>query len=509
MCHEDGRQLREEPTSKITVVASCATNSPGVGFEITVFKSLDNPTQLIYFQKGILGGVSQHDWSGMVSIERYGQWLFKEYDYDIGIASRAIVEALPYCLKQVVTLLRLSEFIEFNRSVPLYQWQTEKLGLPIRDPTITELFARPFPKDRTIAGILSRMLNSSRPLGLSKLADGLWVSDLPIMKIYLKDLEETCACKNCGSSGFTTRFASCKKITVLRNLSFIAADVLALSLFDFPESLLVQLNNFRSTGKLKSAIFEILSTGKAALCPWNAVLEASLNIIGHSISDTVSKNRWVMSCYRGQAVYPRLFETNQLEDDGYLRLSWAQGLLRYQDETYEQALAPFTFHALSSVHLNQSSLRTPVLTSSCNFFPRDELTWRISTEENILEVILSIADPVGTLRSASCSPTMVLSTLASAIILKACPHSAESKLSKADPLCEYSHFLAPLGVTTVGERREGSPTITVVPVDGNNGLRMISLAAYTSPFPVVLRSKACLSCCLEVCRRGGYPVVIC
>ena len=203
-------------------------------------------------------------------------------------------------------------------------------------------------------------------------------------------------------------------------------------------------------------------------------------------------------------MYPRLFETNQLEDDGYLTLSWAQGLLRYQDETYEKALAPL---ALTSVHPNESSLGSIGVTSSRNLFPGHELTWRITAEENVLEVILSVLDPLSTFRSVSRSPPMVLANLGLALILKACPHSADRELSHADQFCEHSHFLEPIRGGRGG--RGGGPTVNVVPVDGNQGLRMISLASYGSRFPAVLRDGACLSCCLEICRRAGYPVVIC
>ena len=439
----------------------------------------------------------------MVTIERYGQWLLREYDFDIGIASRAITEALPYCLKQVVTLLRLSILAEYDRSKPPKDWQGGKPGRSITNPTLLGMVARPFPKDRIIASMLSRVLNSSTPLELQPLADGLLISDLPLMKLYLKDIEETCGCETCEASALPNKYKPCEKNAMMNALSSIVADVLTLSLYDFPEQLLVQFDR-RSSGieSLNSAVFQILSTGKLTLHPFRGVLETALSIVGHDISEKL-KNRWVMSCYKGQAVYPRLFETNRLEDDGFLTLSWAPGLLRHQDEIYKEAVEPL---ARNGVPAYPPAGNTEV-TSPCNLFPDNALTWRITMADDLLEVSVSVLDPSGKFKRLSLNPTQSLTNLTSALIVRACPHAANSRLAHADPFCEYTHYLEP---THSQQARDDSLNVCVVPVDGNDGLRMISFTSsgsYQCPF--VLRDGACLSCCLDVCRRAGYLVVVC
>ena len=502
MLLEDGRLLHEETSSKITLVVSFAENRPAFGFELHIYKNLRNPTDLIVAEEGIRGDVSRHPWSGMVTIEKYGQWLLQEYDFDIGVASRAIVEALPYCMKQVITQLCLSNLVELDRSIPFVKWQTEACKRHIIDPTLLKLAARPFPRDRVIAAMLSRMVNSPHPLEIRTLADGLLISDLPLMKMYLKDLKETCRCQECATSSSSNKFASCVKTQVLHRLSFFVADVLALSLYDFPELLLVQLNRLRSgTESLKSAVFRILLTGERSQCHLSGYLQAALNIVGHNSNDAISANRWVMSCYKGQAVYPRIFETFQLEDEGYLTLSWAQGLLRYQGVVYAQALARLESNSL---YRGTSFQKTGVISAS-NLFPGHELTWRIMPEDDLLEIFLSILDPAGSISTIIRSPCQILTTLATALIVRACPHPASSTLPQADPFCEFSHYLQPLFLDTTN----GNLNLAVVPVNKNNGLRMISMASHQAPFPVVLRGDACLSCCLEVCRRAAYPVVIC
>ena len=47
--------------------------------------------------------------------------------------------------------------------------------------------------------------------------------------------------------------------------------------------------------------------------------------------------------------------------------------------------------------------------------------------------------------------------------------------------------------------------ILVVAVSGNEHLRFMALM---SGLPTVIRGKACLECCLAICRKGGYGCVI-
>ena len=49
-------------------------------------------------------------------------------------------------------------------------------------------------------------------------------------------------------------------------------------------------------------------------------------------------------------------------------------------------------------------------------------------------------------------------------------------------------------------------TVDVVAVDGADDLRLFSLGC--SACSIVVRKNACVSCCLEVCRRTNFPVLI-
>jgi hypothetical protein len=211
---DNGRAILVQPKSDVTIIAIKGTKGCS-SLEITIHRSMGNPSDLI------TADLSGKAWSGLISIEAYGQLLLRQYDFDFGTAHRAVTQLLPYAMKQIVTKLRLSDLREFNRSV----------GLGASYLAVPEEAARfatyPFPHDVAISNILFRMLGiSDAPVSnkLPPLEEGLMVTDLPLIRLYLEGVRRSCICETCSATGIM--FQACKIVEFMVRLSNFAAVVL-------------------------------------------------------------------------------------------------------------------------------------------------------------------------------------------------------------------------------------------------------------------------------------------
>ena len=298
-------------------------------------------------------------------------------------------------------------------------------------------------------------------------------------------------------------FEACKIAVFMGRLSEFAADVLLLSLFESPEALLVYNGNHR-TSNFTYAIRQILTTGKPHNVLLTNVLEAALSVVGHDVADDLARDVWVLSCYKGQAIYPKLFETRRPQDPGYLTLSWAPGLLRYDGEVYSKAIGDRgAGQILSSQRPNDIAIEAVSL--PINLVPDQRLVWRVIREDGFLRINVGI-EADGTWISMIHSPLILLINLSSALVTFPCPHSADEPLKTPDKWCQYTEPSQPLGPS---EQAKDPNLVSVVAADGNDGLRMYTLGFYDSPFPFVIRSGTCIACCLAICRTAGYPAIIC
>jgi hypothetical protein len=487
---DNGRAILVQPKSDVTIIAIKDTKGCS-SLEITIHRSMGNPSDLITVD------LSGKAWSGLVSIEAYGQLLFRQFDFDFGTAHKAVNQSLPYAMKQIVTMLRLSELKRIDRAVKPSDWH----HVP---EEAARLAAYPFPHDVAISNILFRMLGiSDAPVSnkLPPLEEGLMVTDLPLIRLYLEGVRRSCRCKTCSPTGIM--FEACKIVDFMVKLSEFAADVLLLSLFESPEALLVYSGNHR-TSSFGYEIIQILTTGKPSVVPLKNVLQATLSVVGHDVSDDLEQEVWVLSCYKGQAVYPKLFETYLIQDSGYLTLSWAPGILRYDGEVYSKAIgdrgAGQTLQRPRPIDIATKAVNQPI-----NLAPDQRLVWRVIREDGFLRINVCIEED-GTWMSMLHSPLTMLINLSSALITPSCPHSADEPLKTPEKWCQYAEPSQPLGSS---EQAKDRNFISVVAAEGNDGLRMYALGVYNNLFPFVIRNGTCIACCLEICRIAGYPAIIC
>jgi hypothetical protein len=165
-------------------------------------------------------------------------------------------------------------------------------------------------------------------------------------------------------------------------LSEFAADVLLLSPFESPQRLLVYNCNHR-TSDFSYEIRQVLTTGKPNTVPLRSVLQAALSVVGHDVADDLKQDLWVLSCYKGQAVYPKLFETHRVLDPGYLTLSLAPGILRYDGEVYSKAIGD-RGAGQTLDYPRPNDMATKAVNQFINLVPDQRLVWRVTREDGFL-----------------------------------------------------------------------------------------------------------------------------
>lgn len=515
---DDGTVLLEEPASRVvlTFYKSGFDNDRG---EVSIHRSIKGLSEVITGTDHLRHGFP---WSGMVTVEGYGQWLLRE----LGIGNRInmlVRSILPYAMKQLVAHLYLLNRVEDplprrREYMPQYLLANEAAG---------ENSPYPWPKDHVVSSTLTRMLSSNEAIYLPDNVNDAQFMDLPLLKQCMNDLSAKCPCVGCTGSdklpgSLFINEHKCDKEKVLEKIAILALHVLILSLFDFPGDLLIYTYRDHGRSKLVEAVSLILRARTPVTCSINNILKVALNLLGHSVGDMSSDNvevngsppddlsgdnHWVISCFRGQAVYPMMFETQTPFEDGYMTLCWAAGLLRYEGENYSQG------KGINNTLYISRMISYDAVTTASNLLPGHNLEWRVTSGDTVLDIVLGIqrsGDPV--FEHGVRSPIQILIGLTSTLILHSCAHDPHAELAEPDPCCARSigrygtkitHYID--GVAFHIDPR----TIEIVPVDGNDSLRMYALASYAYYSPIILRRNACLACCIVAARRIGAKVIIC
>lgn len=504
----DGKALLDQPNSRMTLFTH--HDAKASGFEISVHRSIGSPADLLKIE-GTERLVPIIRRSGMITMECFGQMRCQEMGGEGSFAYRAMCEALPYALKQSCKLLKPITLANDFNNVGI-------VGAEQRGPE-TEALARlasehrgqPFPNDVIISSILTRVLNSQSQQNLQCLDDGRLISDLPLVHLHLCGLAKSCVCKQCRNQPPSRTYREeCEKDVFLSHISRYAADILALSIFESPEMLLVSLpkDHDDASCMFLNAVHYVIRSGKPAVCAIMKILGRALTLVGHT---DVDENGWVISCYKGQTVYPSIFETRDICQPGYLMLCWAPGLLFFDGEVYNKGIYTSHHYSKEYRHTTDSvSIQSsrPVL-EPLNLVPNMRMEWKVVRCDGYLGVYLMCGGSIG-------QPSGILMNLSRALILRGCPHDSASPLDRPDP---FSNYLGPsllsqwLHNNPRAPRSSGAERrIDVVAVDGDAGLRIfaVSVLDATGPeFPFVIRKGACLQCCLDLCRRAGSDYLIC
>ena len=494
---KDGTPLLEQPGSRITLVV-IPSRAFFDNMEITISREMDTVLEIVKAPSG------QESWSGMVSVRTYAEHKIQHLEMHSGIAKQALYQALPYAVKQASHFLQPADLTDYADLKP--QWKSQRESRVVYEPKLRQqlpeelspIAGKIFDSDSVLSAALSDFLGVRISTPLPVLSEGTLISDLSMMRLYRESVKSDCKCVECCGQS-ESLYSTCMWKGTLKNFSSIVADVLALSLLDCTEPVLVYIKSrFQSP---QPCLFDmrvdaVLAQGKSTLCCVEEVIDWALRLAGHGPSNKKGED-WIMSSYRGQTFYPRLFETETLEGQGLLVLSGAPGLLRHDGQVYQNAttarmerrLMPRTLDSIMS-RLSGVPVRRPL-----NLLQEHSIKWQVAVVEDGLQVaVLSTAAP------ATYNPFAILCAAVQSLYVEACPHRPDVPLAEIDQCATYTSPYFPWG-----EGNERPTKLGVVPVHGNQGMRMLCLVGGIAG---VVQQNACLQCCLDVCRKANYPFVI-
>lgn len=466
---------------------------------------------------------------GMVTVSSYGHLLRQKWGIDedsqqqgMGPAFRAFVSCVAYAAGRFLKQCRFTSDLSHKGAYPDFGILKAQ-GVKGLEDCQTSPFSDP--SGNALARILTRLLYLQRPDSPIEIDhdDG---TEIPhIIKRhhiadYFEDLQKACRCHDCHGLPTTAGEAppygmNCSKDTFLYNVSLLVADALAISLFEFAgerTDLLVRIDNRSElrTSAFQTAVLAVLTnsadgtfhTGGTRLvptCDIESMVDWALALAGHDVemsSPEYPKSSWAMSCFKGQAIYPIIFESGQVSKNGYLSLALLPGVLEFEGHRYsiirgkkaEQTIPPMgTDKALSGRSVNKPLNSHPDIR---------RLKWTVDAGDKILNLGVSLAPPAPT--NFTLDPFRVISILTNSLIVVRCSHDCSEPLKEPDLYCKYT---SPTNPGT----QPGKHTVSVVASDGADHLRLYSLASLQGRtdqrVDVVVRLDACLKCCLSVCRK--------
>ncbi|ORY10159.1 hypothetical protein BCR34DRAFT_567224 [Clohesyomyces aquaticus] len=491
---------REEATRHIDTIVMEARE---VEFEITVYRDLLEPRQL-WSEKH--SGAQQKPWHGMVTVESYGKRRLKEYGL---IDNKAFRQAIHHSVKLVTSTIQAHH----PRYRPLRQefggtlasglrHENERMGpLPSDLATYKSTI---FPADHDLRSTLCNFLGIQEDdhVPLPQLDKDSDLMSLPLVEIHVRKLKERCKCERC-SGDLGEQLAECRITDFIDVLTQLTAEVIALSLFDCTEPILVHAGGARLPGTKALdrndfiAATELVIRGAiSASCTVAEIWNLALTLVGHNAGTNLKRRTWIASASRGQVMYPQIFDSAIIETRSVLKLGGGPGKLFHEGSSYKfvcgETERQWNAAAKSTVWINNPVDRP------LNLVPNDSLEWQIRKGDDTLHLTCGT-----TSLPKVFEPHWIVESLAQSVFLRSCAHPESRVLEKPD---KYSFYITPYysnighGSVRIFEGRVG-----IVAVADNDGLRLFALSCGS---PGVIRGKACIKCCLDLCRLAGFEYVI-
>lgn len=488
----------------IAFVKWCLGQPPRIIFENGRTRGLDSDSQVsVQFRPGAYGEVRvetydhvgnlkdlvsdqgpSHDLKGLVSVRTYGQSkLRKRFGAPTTIQYRACLQALPYACS-------------FFRTHYNYLLGHNSLyGRPAAYGESKAVPGQAFPSEQKIyqviheyQGATSDRFNVALPvLGEQRL------TDLSLVSLAHSQLSQSCACGDCSPSGP----GYCQVQTMYKGIIACVADVLILSLFQpiDPEGVKVWYSFMPRGRSFRDSVSELMfgDGGKTNTVQvtqkddfLNETLDYAIGLLGHALND----ERWIMSSYHGQTIYPLSFSSQMIEQSGILRLCCIPGTIMWNDERYSfvrSARPSFGgHHALTGT--DPSILLTPR-----NNFAHHVLKWEIYPADTGIEAGISLPDfPT----MAQLDPRRIFKSSLFSIYVN-CSH--EKRVAFHPDGLEI--FECPPHI-----QPKVSNAVYIIQADNNERIRHATLA---SDFEFVIRMQACLECCIRCSVLNGLRRVIC
>ncbi|KAI9754071.1 MAG: hypothetical protein M1835_000923, partial [Candelina submexicana] len=176
---EDSTVIVDQPNSRVTLIVK---ERDTTAITVEVFDELDNLSQLWSESDPVY--MTRSQWTGMVSIQSFGQKRLRSLQLGTGLGNRALLQALCYSFGYIKSSFTLRS--EYYRPV---------VG-PVDNP---DLAPNLWPSDTKILEILKEYMGSleySAP-EISALRKDEKIVDLPTIRAHLDELQAQCFCTNC------------------------------------------------------------------------------------------------------------------------------------------------------------------------------------------------------------------------------------------------------------------------------------------------------------------------
>jgi hypothetical protein len=516
---EDGTVLIEHSRVRVTVVAIMKPIRPtfdrkdatmhvdvmmmqarDVDFEISVYQDLKDPVQLWTYS-----GRDQQPWFGMVPIEMYGRKRLREYDL---LGNKAFYQAISHSIKLVTSKVQAHHPqhrpLKFGKA-DILRSDDESTG-PLPE-NLSKYKTTMFPCDKDLKETLDKFLNQPENSNaiLAELKDGRSLMSLPMVDVHMRTQKSNCKCASC-SGDLSDSLAECLKSEFTDIRAQLTAEVIALSLFDTTESILIYAGGARVPGvkSLDRNLFitateEILLGQASASCPIAEILRLALDLIGHNAALKLGQRQWIASEARSQVVYPQIFDAKILNTQAVLKLGGAPGKIFHDGSKFDLVLGG-TGRQWDATAKSKCWDERPV-DSIINLMPMEQLAWQVSKGDGTLHLACGTTNT-----SKVFNPHHILEALAQSVFLRGCSHSENSNLKTPDA---YSFYITPLysdiGHNNYQAQSRFAGSIEVVAAAGNDGLRLLALVCGR---PGLIRGKACLQCCLDLCRQAEIEYIV-
>jgi len=491
---------REEATRHIDVIAMEARE---VDFEITLYSDLLEPRQL---WSKVHSGTHQNPWYGMTTIENYGKRRLKDYGL---LGDKALLQAMSYSVKSVTSIIQAHH--------PRYRAPERKVGdglasglrhgnegMAPLSPDFASYKTTIFPGDHNLRSTLCKFLRipEDENFSLPELEKESDLMSLPHVEIHIRQLKEDCKCQHCSGDA-SQQLAECRITDFIDVLTQLTAEVVALSIFDCTEPILVHTGGARLPGtkgldrnSFIVATELVIRGSRSASCTVADIWNLALTLVGHNAGSRLGRRTWIASSERGQVIYPQIFDAGIIDTRSILRLGGGPGKLFYEG-------SPYKFVCGETERQWNAAAKTTIWTNNpvdrpLNLVPSESLTWQIRKGDDTLHLTCGTTSIPKVFE-----PHSIIEALAQSVFLRTCSHPESRTLEKPD---KYSFYTTPY-YSNVGHQSLGlhAGRVGVVAVANNDGLRLFALSCGS---PGVIRGKACIQCCLDLCRRTGFEYLI-
>lgn len=492
-------------------------------------------------------------WSGMVSIEDYGRQQLNNRGFGSLKARQALRESLQWSLSGVLERLWPEQCS--GAGVPFHP----ALGYGINERTAPKIdFSRfrshMFGDERTLISILRQYLNLADTDAL-KLPKGGLPQQFPALEEFLQELKQSCGCSECSHvpldyeedgplglkihhPGSCTDLASlaasitgkvaqvykidsdCASRRFWAQISISTAEILALSLYDYNDPIRVSWPGeakalARAQGTLTSSVYQCTFWPRTVhFCRTTDVLQFATSLLGHDVSGDIISGTWIASAAKGQVIYPLIFDLATANSRPLL-LGGGSGQMFFQNSKIDKIVSQSRPSVGAPLFPRGIP---PVVDRVFDLCPDDTLEWKVN---------LTAKDPELFFGRSHCqntyNPYEVLLTMARSLFVH-CEHSENTILPAPVDDCVFTNALffdkaedrrsfdtAEAMNNYVSYRNAQSDSgakpfkIQVMPTDRNDGLRLFAML---SPFPGVVKDRACLQCCIDVCRKSGLEYIV-